>query len=427
MQPTSAAAAPTSQADQEMGGEEWWVEHFDHASPEVASHIHDVLRDMRARCPVTHSQEYGGHWVVTGYADVLEVAQDWRTFSSAQGVGLTDAAPVVPPIPEWSDPPVQREYKRLINAYFTPAVVSRYEQPIRTLATALVDGFVERGQCEFMAEFARPFPGLAFFDQVLHAPPDEIAHINDLSTAAATPNHPLGRKAWEGMFGWITEFVAQRRRQSPRQDVVDAVLGAHIEGRPITDAEVYGLIQLLILGGLDTTAGALGQFVVRFAREPAIPELLRSRPELIPAAVEELLRLEGPFVFIGRRVTRDAVIGGKEMKAGERALISWASANRDEKEFEDPDTFDLSRRTNRHVAFGAGPHRCAGSNFARMNLRIALEELLMRLDDIRLDDGAEPIAYHSAFNRAPLRVPITFTPGPRVLGEDDPVVQVHGE
>jgi len=389
--------------------DQWWVDHFDHASPVVAADMHEVLRHMRSQCPVAHSEAYGGHWVVTRHADVLRVAQDWRTFSSAEGVGLTKTTPVVPPIPEWSDPPVQREYKRLINLHLTAPVVARYEEPIRQLAKRLIDDFIERGHCEFMAEFARPFPGLAFFEQVLHAPSDQIAQINEMSTAAATPNHPNSREAWEGLFKWITEFVSERRGLAPRGDIVDAILTAEIEGRPITDAEVYGLIQLLILGGLDTTAGALGQFMIRFAREPEIPRLLRSRPDLIPDAVEELLRLEGPFVFIARLSKTETEIAGNVVKAGDRVLISWASANRDEAEFPDPDKFDLSRRVNRHLAFGAGPHRCAGSNFARMNLQIALQELVARLDDIRLQDESEPISYHSAFNRAPHRVPIAFT------------------
>jgi len=178
--------------------DQWWVDHFDHASPVVAADMHEVLRHMRSQCPVAHSEAYGGHWVVTRHADVLRVAQDWRTFSSAEGVGLTKTTPVVPPIPEWSDPPVQREYKRLINLHLTAPVVARYEEPIRQLAKRLIDDFIERGHCEFMAEFARPFPGLAFFEQVLHAPSDQIAQINEMSTAAATPNTPTAARPGKG-------------------------------------------------------------------------------------------------------------------------------------------------------------------------------------------------------------------------------------
>jgi cytochrome P450 len=263
-----------------------------------------------------------------------------------------------------------------------------------------------------MDAFARPLPGLAFFEHVLHAPPGDVARVNDLATAASTPTHPRRAEAWQGMASWIGDLVATRRAEGPRGDVVDAVLAAEIEGRPITDHEVLGVVQLLIFGGLDTTAGALGQFMVRFCREPAIPELLRRRPELIRSAVEELVRLDPPFIAIARTATCDTEIGGQRIRAGQRVLVYWASANRDEAEFACPHAFDLDRAANRHLSFGAGPHRCAGSNLARMNLRIALEELTSRLHDVRLDDGAE-IRFHSALNRSPHAVPIAFTPGAR--------------
>ncbi len=154
--------------------------------------------------------------------------------------------------------------------------------------------------------------------------------------------------------------------------------------------------------------------MVRFCREPAIPARLRARPELLPEAAEELLRLDAPFVFIARTARRDTEIGGRPIKEGERVLISWASANRDEEQFACPADFDPERTSNRHITFGAGPHRCAGSNLARLNVRVALEQILARLSDLRFEDGAEPIQYHSAFSRGPVAVPISFTPGPRV-------------
>jgi len=194
--------------------------------------------------------------------------------------------------------------------------------------------------------------------------------------------------------------------------VVDAVLNAEIEGRPITPEEVIGCLQLLVLGGLETTAGVLGAAMLRFCAHSEIPALLRARPELIPKAVEELLRLDGSFVCIGRTARHDAQIDGHQVKAGERVIIYWASANRDEAAFTAPDAFDLDRPANPHIAFGAGPHRCVGSNLARMNLRVAIDEIVRRLGDLKLQPGAD-IGFHSAFNRAPLSVPITFTPGQR--------------
>jgi len=393
------------------------MEGFDYLSPQLALDLHATLAHMRANHPVTPTEEHGGRcWVVTRYEDVLHVAQDWRTFSSAHGVSPeANTNMVVKAIPEHLDPPEHRVYKRLINAWFTPAVVAGYEDETRALVTRLIDGFIERGRCDFMADFARPLPGLAFFDLVLHAPPDEVAEINEMATAASMPTNPKRGEAWQGMFRWIAAFVERRRNEAPRGDVVDAVLAAEIDGEPITDENVIGVIQLLILGGLETTAGALGQFMIRFCHEPEIPALLRARPDLIPDAVEELLRLEPPFIAIARTAMADTEIGGRAVSEGDKVLIYWASANRDEAEFACPAAFDLDRASNRHLAFGAGPHRCAGSNLARMNLRIAVEELVRRLDDIRLQDGAEPIPFHSALNRAPLTVPITFTPCPPIV------------
>jgi cytochrome P450 len=390
---------------------EWCAHGFDHTSPELAQNLHATLATMRADHPVAWSEEHGGFWVVTRYEDVLRVAQDWRTFSSAQGVSVPGTKMVVRAIPEHLDPPLHREFKRLINAWFTPAVVAPYEAPTRALVTRLIDGFVDAGACDFVADFARPFPGLAFFDLVLNAPPDEVHAINARATSASAPGNPNAREDWAYMYRWISDLLEQRRRGSAKGDVVDAVLAAEIEGRPITEEEAIGVVQLLILGGLDTTAGALGQIMIRFCADPEIPALLRREPERIPEAVEELLRLETSFVAIARTATCDTEIGGRKIREGDKVLIYWASANRDEGEFACPADFDPDREANRHLTFGAGPHRCAGSNLARMNVRIALEEVVTRMDDFRLATD-EPIPFHSVLNRAPLTVPITFTSRP---------------
>jgi cytochrome P450 len=395
--------------------DEWIAEHFDLLSPALAAELHPTLARARSQCPVAHSDQYGGYWVSTRYEDVLRIAQDWESFSSELGITVphipSSGGKSMKILPVGIDPPLHRTFKRLINAYFTPAAVAPWEEPTRALVNRLIDGFIERGECDFMAEFARPFPGLAFFDLALHAPADDLEEVNHYATMASLPQVPEQRECLMKLAGWIGEFVEQRRRQGPRGDVVDAVMDADIEGRPITPEEVIGTIQLLVLGGLETTAGVLGAAMIRFCEQPEIPALLRERPELIPAAVEELLRLDGSFICIGRTARHDAEVDGHTVKAGERVIIYWASANRDGTEFDDPDTFDAERAKNRHIAFGAGPHRCAGSNLARMNLRVAIDEIVRRITDARLQPGAG-IEFHSTFNRAPLSVPITFTPGP---------------
>jgi cytochrome P450 len=407
--------------------DDWCLHHFDHLSGQLAATMPDTMARMRALCPVARSDQYGGFWVVTRYEDALSVAQDWATYSSAHGLSVSRSPTVVRNLPVEADPPEQRIFKRLINPFFTPAAVARWEQPTRALVTRLIDAFVEDGACDFMAAFARPFPSLAFFELALNAPAGELERVAYLASKSSTPNDPQARECWLGLYQWIKDFVGQRRGQPPRGqeprgqepreqeqggDVVDAVLDAEIDGRPLTEDEIIGTVQLLILGGLETTAGALGLMFARFCDDPEIPALLRRQPELIPGAVHELLRLDPPFVSVGRTAVRDAELGGHPIARGDKVLIHWASANRDGGEFGDPDRFDLGRERNRHLSFGAGPHRCAGSNLARMNLRIALEELLRRLDDIRRQNGAE-IRYHAGLTRSPLRLPITFTPACR--------------
>jgi cytochrome P450 len=368
---------------------------------------------MRADHPVAHSDRHGGFWVVTRYEDVLAVAQDWRTFSSAHGVSVPPTESAVPAIPEHVDPPLHRSYRQIINRYFTPQAVAHHEPATRRLVRRLVDDFIEAGECDFMADFARPFPGLTFFELVLNAGADDVAELNATTTRATNPANPDRAEAWARLNQWIADFVQGRRAAPAHGDVVDAILAAEVDGRPITETEVLGMVQLLVLGGLDTTAGALGHFMLRFIREPEIAAELGEHPEAITRAVEELLRLEGPFIAIARTAMRDTEIGGQPIHEGEKVLIYWASANRDEDEFVCPHAYDPDRERNRHLAFGAGPHRCAGSNLARMNLRLAIEEVVSRLHDVRLADGAEPIAFHSVLNRMPLAVPITFTPGVR--------------
>ncbi|MDT3445782.1 MULTISPECIES: cytochrome P450 [unclassified Pseudofrankia] len=390
--------------------DEWVERHFDHLSPALARELHPTLARARSLCPVAHSDQYGGFWVATQYEDVLRIAQDWQTFSSELGITVPHVAAPMKSLPVGIDPPLQRTFRRVINPYFRPSVVSEWEQRTRELVNGLIDGFIAAGECDFMTEFARPLPGLAFFDLALHAPTEDLEEVNHYATMASLPHLPESRECLGKLSAWIGRFIARRRGQPARGDVVDAVINAEIEGRPITEEEAIGTIQLLILGGLETTAGVLGMAMLRFCKHPEIPALLRARPELIPTAVEELLRLDGSFICIARTARHDTELAGHQIKAGERVLLYWASANRDEAEFDDPDDFDLDRARNRHIAFGAGPHRCAGSNLARMNLRIALDEIVRRLHDIRLRTGTD-IDFHSTFNRAPLSVPISFTPG----------------
>jgi cytochrome P450 len=386
--------------------DEWCQSHFDFTAPELGDSLYEVLAHMRSRCPVAHTDAHGEQWVLTRYRDVIQVAQDWHTYSNTSYGGET---PPVPLLPINIDPPAHTLHRRIVNPYFTPEAIGRIEDAARRQAAGLIDQFIDAGTCEFMNQFARPFPGLVLFNEVLHAPADEIETINEMAGLAGIPGHPREAESWLGMMRWVQNFVARRRDDVARGDVVDAIISATVDGSPLSDEEVCGTLVLLIMGGLETTAGALGHILIRFADRPAIPDMLRHDPTLIPKAIEELLRLDVPFLHLQRRVMTDTDVDGAPLRQGDRLLISLAAANRDELEFTDPDEFVIDRPKNRQIAFGVGPHRCVGSNLARMNLRVALEEVLPRLHDVRLGDD-EKVHYHNAFNRAPLTVPITFRP-----------------
>jgi cytochrome P450 len=404
MEPTSAAVEPMTN--------EWCMHHFDPQSPELPAGLPATLARMREACPVAHSDQYGGFWVVTKYKDVLRVAEDWETFSSEHGLLVPPAPTAVRNMPVEADPPAHRAYKRLVNAFLTPAAVQQWEDRTRQLVNRLIDAFIERGRCDFMAEFARPYPALAFFAFTLNAPAEELEKLAYLTSKSAIPTDPESAACWAALAEWVNDFIEQRRHQDPKRDVVDGVLTAEIDGRPLTQEEVIGIVQNLVIGGLKTTSTALGMMMVRLCRQPEIPAFLRTNPERIPGAVEELLRLDPPVSAVGRTSMRDGEVGGQHIKRGDKVMVYWSSADWDADEFPNPDSFDLDRARNRHLAFGAGVHRCAGSNLARMNLRIALAELLGRLDDIRIEEGAD-LHYTLGVVRGLVSLPITYAPGPR--------------
>ncbi len=223
-----------------MINDEWVQDHFDYVSDELAHDLHGTLARARELCPITHSDAWGGYWVATKYEDVLRIAQDWDTFSSQLGVTIPQNDSIALAIPEHIDPPIHREYKRLINAYFTPAVVAQYEDRTRALVHRLMDDFIEKGECDFQEAFAVPFPAMAFFEFVLNAPSDEVVRLSELSTGASNVTNPDSAACWKGLTDWIDIFLEQRQKEPARGDVVDAVLAAEIEGRPITYPECPG-------------------------------------------------------------------------------------------------------------------------------------------------------------------------------------------
>jgi cytochrome P450 len=188
---------------------------------------------------------------------------------------------------------------------------------------------------------------------------------------------------------WTKNMISRRRREARRDDLIDGLLHAEVQRRPFTDDEIVGIVMIMIVGGVTTTADALSNILLRLASYPDLQDRLRGDPSLLGTAVEEFLRIEAPALGPARRCTRDAQFAGAEIKAGEQLFVHLAAANRDPARFPDPDVFDPTRSPNLHIAFGMGHHRCLGATFAQQNLRIVIERVLARMVDIRVPEGTQ--------------------------------------
>lgn len=329
-------------------------------------------------------------WYLLRYDDIRAALEDYELFSS-RSVQYLDNGPSRM-IPEELDPPEHAAYRRLLNEPLSPGAVRALEPEIRSGCAALVAGLASRGQCEFLTDFALPFPGMIFM-RLLGLPADRtagfIARAQALlrSTAADDPGFARRRAAAGQITADIAEALDRHRSAAERgDDILSRLLGSTVDGRPLTDAELTQMGFLLYLAGLDTVASALA-FAFRYlAGQPGLRAALAAEPARIPAAVEELLRYFS-FVSTARVVTRDAEFAGCPMKAGDRVVLPLAAADRDPAEFGDPAEFRPGRSPNRHLAFGAGPHRCAGSHLARLELQVAIAEWHRLIPDYEVAPG----------------------------------------
>ena len=394
---------------------EFFRHHFNPWDDRYPAQIEDALPSLHSSCPVTRSDAHDGFWVVYDYDSVVEVFQDWRAFSSVIGKSIAPVRrtqPVKPPIS--LDPPIQREYRRLLNPHLTPNRVAEFEPGVRQLVAELIDGFIEDGKCDLVGQFAQEFPGRMLYRFLLNIDPDEVPTVlkwtRKLSREPSAADAPEAEERW---IEWIYDLIAFRRAGPRRDDLLDAVLYGEVDNRSLTDVELMGVIYILISGGFGTTADAISNAMYRMGRDLSLQARLRNHPADILPAIEEFFRYDPPVSMQSRLCIKDTVVSGHTINAGERIAVSFIGANRDSKEFEAPDVFDIDRETNRHLAFGIGVHRCVGSNLARLNLRIAIEELLARLGEFHLADGYRDAQRDATLPWGPRFLPIVFEPGRR--------------
>jgi cytochrome P450 len=368
------------------------VERFDHHDPALARDPYSVYRGLREGCPVSRSEAWGGMWVAASYEHVTEIANDDETYSSAQGVSLPPAGNPRPLIPIEIDPPELFHYRRLLNPLFSPAAVAQMEPAIRATAVELIEALLARGEGDLMRDLAEPVPARTTL-RFLGLDEDQWArylHAVTVIVHESSRDFERAMTAFMDVAPDLMGRLAQRRADGGAgEDFISLLVRAEVEGRPLGDEQILDMCFLQLTGGLHTTAAAIGSSLLYLARHPAERDRLAAEPERIPVAVEELLRHQSPVQGLARTVTRDTVLGGQQLCAGDKVWVLWGSANRDEKEFPDAETVDLDRNPNRHVAFGVGAHRCLGLHLGRLETRVVLEEVLRRMPGYEIGPDAE--------------------------------------
>lgn len=374
-----------------------------------------VAQDGVARCPVgTFPQRFGsldkdpfeemakighqapfwfrdpadteGYWVVTRYEDALEILNDTDCFSSLHSF-IPHMEMSEPMIPTLSDPPYTQKFRAILLPYMTLKRISGWEADMRLTAVKLIEGFRYRGECEFVSEFAQVFPIMMFL-KFFGLPTERGKELREYSAqffAALDDPHQIveatGKNAWDSIRDILAEYVV-KKRQNPCDDLLSAIANGKVDGEIMPLDLAISMAGNVFNGGLDTLPSNIGWNVRYLARNPQVRRQLINDPSLIAAAIEELLRMH-TITNPHRSVKQDVMFQGANMKAGDRIFICSSSADKDPGEFGDGVRFD--RETNRHLAFGGGPHRCLGSHFARLELGIVMEEWLRLVPDFIID------------------------------------------
>lgn len=389
-----------------------WAGDFDIFDAAYVADPYPLWDELRSHCPIAHTERWGGSWLPTRYEDISAIAHDIEHFSSRHvGVvpppqGGGEGIPFgLPPIQV--DPPVHTWTRRLLLPWFSHRKVAEYELMTRSLCKTLIDGFVERGKADAAADYAQQIP-VRVIARVLGVP----AELSDTFTgwvrdvlefAHDAERRRAGREAISAYF---LEQIAVRTER-PGTDLISELLHAEVDGEPVPHDLVLGTAALTLIAGVDTTWSAIGASLWHLASHPSDRRRLVAEPELLPVAVEELLRAYAP-VTMARIVASDVEVNGCPMHAGDRVLLSFPAANRDPEVFPDADTVVIDRRINRHLAFGAGIHRCAGSNLARMELTVALQEWLTRIPEFELADPGQ-VTWAGGQVRGPRSLPVVFS------------------
>ncbi len=385
---------------------------------------HAAFARLRAEAPVHWHERPGtpSFWAITRYRDVERISLDQRTFSSARGSAL---------LKEWTleelelmhnqlinmDPPRHSKYRRLVNAGFTPRMLKNLERHVVDICATIVDNVAARSEADFVTDIAAELP-LQVILEMMGVPLADRHRVFDWSNKMIGFDDPeyggasaeIGQTAAMELYMYANELAAERK-MNPQDDLVSVLMHAEVDGEKLSEAEFDQFFLLLAVAGNETTRNLISGGMLALLEHPAERARLMADRGLLPTAVEEMLRWVTPVNHFRRTATRDVELHGRQIREGEKVVLFYASANRDEEVFPDGKRFDVARAPNEHVAFGFGPHFCLGAHLARLEIRVMFDEILRRLPDIEL---AGPVRrLRSNFINGIKHMPIRFTPEQR--------------
>jgi cytochrome P450 len=408
-------AAPVTQLD--PATRDWAVD-FDILDPRYVDDPASIWAELRDGCPVAHTERYGSTWLPVRYNDIAAIAHDVAHFSSRDIAVVTPGRHLDPTAvtmleapPITSDPPVHTWARRLLLPAFGPSAIEAQTPVTQGISNELIDGFIDAGQADAAADYARLIP-VRVIAQMLGVPMSDEPMFTGWAVTILQEGFTNIEKATDAVLEVIAYFAERlelRRAVDPDErpeDLITLLVEAQADGEPLSERHMIGSCFLLLLAGIDTTWSAIGSALWHLASHPEDQRRLRDDPSLMPTAIEEVLRFYSP-VTMARYVAEDVEFAGCPMHRGDKVLMNFPGGNRDPDVFERPDEFLIDRERNRHFAFGSGVHRCLGSNLARMELRVAVETFLARVPFFELSDP-NAVAWSAGQVRGPRRVPLRW-------------------
>jgi cytochrome P450 len=364
---------------------------------------YDAFAYAREKCPIVHTSGGTGFWLITRYDDMRRILEDTDTFSSIQG------SPAPTPItlgPLTADPPMHTGLRKLLNPVFSRTFSLRFEDEMRRNCRELIETFIDDGKVDVLNQYAGPFVSRTLARMVFdEKDPEKMARAIDVVDRVTETGSP---EAFFDLAMLSAEYLAAAMENPPEQEgVLRSLVTGEIDGKPVPEEEALGSLNVTFLGGLDTTKSAIGHICYQIGLSPELETRVRD-PKWVRQDMDEFIRLQSPVATFARGIVADVEVGGIQMKAGERVLIRFDSANRDDAKFPNGSSLQFDPPRGGNAGFGLGIHRCIGAHLGRVQIAIAFEELLARITNIRLDCDPSDIHWKPGIANCPDRVPITF-------------------